>query len=75
VLREELGLAVHQSRGMSFERFGDLRVQLPPSTPQQTAVSHVLQQRVFIDRVGRPAFRLARAAGLLRMRLPASRYG
>ena len=28
VLRQELGLAVHQLGGMGFERFGYLRVQL-----------------------------------------------
>ena len=30
MLREELGLGVHQLGGMGFERFGDLRVQLLP---------------------------------------------
>jgi hypothetical protein len=30
MLREEFGLVLHNLRGMSFERFGDLRVQLLP---------------------------------------------
>ena len=31
MLREELGLGVHQLGGMGFERFGDLRMQLLPA--------------------------------------------
>jgi uncharacterized membrane protein YhfC len=38
MLREELGLSVHQLGGIGFERFSDLRVQLLPSTAQQAAV-------------------------------------
>ena len=55
MLREELGLAVHQLGRMGFERFGDLHVQLLPGTTQQAAMRHVLHQRVLeaIDRVGR----------------------
>ena len=57
MLREELGLAVHQLRGLSFQRFGDLGVQLLSSVAQQAAVSRVLHQRVLetIDRIGRHA--------------------
>jgi hypothetical protein len=57
VLREELGLAVHQLGGMGFERFGDPRFQLLPGTAQQAAVRRVLDQRVLegINRGGRRA--------------------
>ena len=57
MLREELGLAVHQLGEMGFERFGDLRVQVLPRAPQKAAVSRILHQRVLkgIDRVRRLA--------------------
>jgi len=57
MLREELGLGVHDLGGMRLERFRDLRMQLLPGTAQQTAVRRVLHQRVLegIDRVGRHA--------------------
>jgi hypothetical protein len=57
MLREELWLGVRQLRGVGFERFGNLCVQLLARAAQQTAVRRVLYQRVLegIDRVGRPA--------------------
>jgi len=42
MLREELGLAIHQLGGMGFQRSGDQRVQLLPGIAQQAAVSRVL---------------------------------
>jgi len=55
MLREELGLAFHQLRGIGFERFGDLRVQLPSGIAQQAVVRCVPHQRMLegIDRVRR----------------------
>ena len=38
VLREKLGLAVHQLGGMGLERFGDLRVRLLAGIAKQPAV-------------------------------------
>jgi hypothetical protein len=57
MLREELGLAVHQLGGMGFERIGDLRVELLTSAAQQAPVRRVLHQRVLegIDCIGRNA--------------------
>jgi hypothetical protein len=57
MLREELGLAVHQLGGMGFERFGDLCVQLLASAAQQTIVRGVLHQSVLeaVHRMGRCA--------------------
>jgi hypothetical protein len=54
MLCEKLGLAANQLRGMSLERYGDLRVQLLPGTAQQAAMRRVLHQRVLegIERVG-----------------------
>jgi hypothetical protein len=55
MLREELGLALHQLGGMGCERFGDLCVQLPARAAQQAAVRRVLHQCVLeaVERVGR----------------------
>ena len=55
--REEFGLTVPQLRRVGFERFGDLRVQLPAGIAQQAAMGGVLHQRVLkgIDRIGRRA--------------------
>ena len=47
VLREELGLAVHRSGGLGFERLCDPRVQFLARTPKQHAVGGVLHQCVF----------------------------
>ncbi len=57
MLREELGLALHELRGVGFERFGDPRVQALARATQQTIVRRVLHQRVLkgVDRVGRRA--------------------
>ena len=54
MLCEEFGLGLHQLGRMGFERFGDLRMQLLPSTAQQAAMRHVLYQRVLeaVDRLG-----------------------
>ena len=54
MLREEFGLVVHCPGRMSFERCGDLRVQLLPGIAQQAAVRRVLHQRVLeaVDCVG-----------------------
>jgi len=46
MLREELGLAVHQFGGFGFERPGDPRVHCLARTPKQHAISSVLHQRV-----------------------------
>ena len=57
MLGEQLGLAVQQFGEIGFERFGDLRVQLPSGIAQQSTVRRVLHQGVFerVDRVGRCA--------------------
>src|SRR5207237_402332 len=54
MLCEEFGLGLYQLRRLGFERFGDLRMQLLPSTAQQAAVRRVLYQRVLEaeDRLG-----------------------
>jgi len=46
MLREEFGLALHQLGETSFERLGDLRVQLLPGTAQQATMHGVLHQRM-----------------------------
>ncbi len=57
MLREELGLGVHQLGGMSFERNGDLSVQLLTKAAHQAAMRRVPDQRMLeaVDRVGRRA--------------------
>src|SRR6516162_10339176 len=58
MLCEELGLAVHQLRGMDFECFGDPRVQLLARAAQEAAMRGVLHQRMLeaVDRIwGRPS--------------------
>src|SRR6516162_7378769 len=55
--REELGLAVHQLRGISLQCFGDPPVQLLSGIAQKSPVGCFLHQRVLegIDRIGRNA--------------------
>ena len=57
MLRQQLGLAVQDLGRKGFERFGDLRVQLPAGIAQQAAMRRILHQRVFeaVDRRGRRA--------------------
>ena len=57
MLRQQLGLAVDDHRRIGFERFGDLRVQLPAGSAQQAAMRRVLHQCVLeaVDRLGRRA--------------------
>src|SRR5262245_33498663 len=57
MLGKELGLGIYQFGRISFERCGDLRVQLLASTTQKAAVCRVLHQRVLeaVDRFGRRA--------------------
>ena len=54
---EQFGLGLHQLAGLCWQRLGDQRVQFPPRTAQQTAVSRVPHQRVLeaVDRVWRHA--------------------
>src|SRR5215472_1627273 len=47
VLCEELGLAVHQFRPMSFQRFDDPGVQLLSRATDEAAMSRILDQCVF----------------------------
>src|SRR5215468_10604021 len=44
MLREELGLALHQLGEAGFKRFGDLRMQMLPGDAQQAAMHRVLHQ-------------------------------
>ena len=53
MLREELGLAVHQLGEMGFERFGDPGMELLARAAQQSAVGGVLHQRVLEQVLGR----------------------
>ena len=46
MLREPLGLAVHQLAIMGYERFGDPGMQLPSGAAQQRAVGRILDQGV-----------------------------
>ena len=57
MLRTDFWLTLHQLGEKGFERFGDLRVQLLPSSTEKAAMSRVLHQRVLkgIDRIGRCA--------------------
>ena len=57
MLRQELGLVLHDLGGMGLECFGNLRMQLLPSAPQQTTVNGILHQSVLetVDRLGRRA--------------------
>ena len=57
MLREDLGLVLHQLGRMGLERCSDPGVQLLTSTTQQAAMRCVLHQRVLeaVDRVGRCA--------------------
>src|SRR5208282_6197482 len=55
MLGENFRLAVHQLRGMGFERLGDPCMQLLPSIAQQAAMRRVLYQRMLeaVDRFRR----------------------
>jgi hypothetical protein len=46
MLREELGLSVHQLGGEVFKGGGNPGMELPPRTAQQSAVSSLLDKRV-----------------------------
>src|SRR4030095_4172131 len=57
MLREQLRLAFDDLGEMAFERFADLRMQLPPGVAQHAVVRRVLHQRMLegIECLGRCA--------------------